>query len=1152
MAGGQRGARALTLAEILRVVNPVRLARRYVKAHHVNRAALVASGIAAALLAFVVGAAVRLLIGPVSLGPFAGPLADALDRALPGITVKYDQAAIEWERDEGRVNLVILGTRVFDHDGRIIAQAPKADIDLAAGPFLHGKTVVKRIVLVGVQLTMVRTADGGLRLGVEKDSQESDILKRISDALKANHGNTTSLESFAVRRARLAFYDEASKLFVVAPRADFRLRRVDHHLAASVDAAVELSGRPAHVTADIDFPPDKGPVRAVVAITGFEVQSLADNSPAFSAIRNTALKLDLTGSFVIDGPRLVSAHFAANATGTFLVPEFKNGQVHVSLLKGHGIYDGKQHDFVIENATIASDKVNARLQGKLRFTTDATGNVAGVRADLRMSQLSFSWHGVFAQPVQFQTVDLAAAWNRENRDLVIEHLGVGGAPVSMQAAGRVTFADGKSPAIDLKATIGPISIRDMVRYWPVDAAPGARDWAETNMPAGIIGPATIEAHFPAGMLDQPAIPSSAVAAKFAVKGGEVKYIEGLTHLTEVEGTATVSGTSFVADIASAKIGPLAVSGARFVDNDFNQRPASNGDITAHIQGAMADVLALVDMGKLRYPSKFGINPAATRGEAGLDLTVRVPLLKSVSVDQVAISIKAISTGFAVALGQQTQLTDGNIDFQIDNNKLHAAGTAGLGGSASRLNLDWTEDFKTAKAATTKIVVKGTLDDTARAALAMHLKNYVKGPVGISGTLTGHRGNLRQGNFTVDFTAANVMLDLIGVNKPAGFPMTSRVALTFTGKSTVESQSIRISGPGTSVTANARFDAAERLVQLQAPTVRLGPQNDFSLNLTRSDAGVDILIRGRSLDGSRLGRHGSGDDDETLDETFHINAKLDRVALRGGVALSAFSLDAAGVAERPASLAFSASLGKTATVSAGITQGEGGRRLTVATNDMGTLLQGLFAFESLKGGKLDVTATLPGRADQPAPGDHPDYQGKASLKDFRVLNQPFLARLFTAGSLGGLANLMQGQGIAVDTFDVPFSSKNGVISVHDVRATGPAIGISADGYIDRPKNIIAIKGSLVPLFGLNSVLGNIPFLGNVLTSKEGEGIIGMTYSVSGNADEPNLSVNPLSALAPGILRRIFEGKMPVAPAATANASKPAADGTPAPQKPKPQN
>jgi len=121
--------------------------------------------------------------------------------------------------------------------------------------------------------------------------------------------------------------------------------------------------------------------------------------------------------------------------------------------------------------------------------------------------------------------------------------------------------------------------------------------------------------------------------------------------------------------------------------------------------------------------------------------------------------------------------------------------------------------------------------------------------------------------------------------------------------------------------------------------------------------------------------------------------------------------------------------------------------------------------------------------------------------------------------------------------VPYSSKNGVIDVQGARATGPAIGLTADGWIDRPKNAIALKGTLAPLFGINSLLGNVPIFGQVLVGKQGEGVFGMTYSIRGNADQPDVSVNPLSVLAPGILRRIFEGNMPKAAQAPSNAPAP---------------
>ncbi len=1127
------------------LVNPIALLRRTVKVHHLSRAGLVAASIVAALLFFVIGTGVRLLIGPVSLGPFAGSLADAIDRALPGVTVKYDQAAVEWERDEGKINLVILGTRVFDRDGRIIAQAPKADIDIAAGPFLKGKIEVRRIILVGVQLTLVRTIDGGLRLGIGKDRQEEDILKRIQDALKESKGPST-LESFAVKRARLAFYDEASKLFIVAPRTDFQLKRKGTGLASAFNADVEISGFPAHVSGDVVFPSDATPVTGHIALTGLALHALAANSNAFAAVKNTALKLDLTGTFTIDGPKLIAADFGGTGAGNFLIPDIKNGIVHVSRIAARGHYDGVNRRVVLDDASIVSDKIKAGFKGKLGFEFDPAGDVSGLSGELHISRIGLALPGVFAKPVEFETVDVKGDWQRATRKFVIEKLSAGGAPVGLQASGQITMVEGQSPAVDLTGSFAAMTVRDLVRYWPLGAASGGRDWIDTNMPNGNVGPVAFEIHFTPGLLDQPALTPEAISVKFAVTNAEAIYIKGLTHMTEVRGTAVVTGNSLVAELTSGRVGPLTIKTARFEIPDFSVAEEI-GIVTAKVQGAMPDVLALADMGNLRYPTRFGINAASTKGDAALDLSFKIPMLKSVSVDRIAISIKAAVTGFAMTLGKSTQITDGNVNFVIDNDRLKATGTSGLGGSASRLALDWTEEFSTAKGPiTTRVNLKGTVDDIARATLGIGGKDYLKGPIGINGSLTGHRGSLQQANLTLDLTPAAVTLNLIGVNKPAGFPMAARLAVGFAAGSTIDTVGIRVTGPGATVNANAKFDGGH-LAQLQAPVVRIGPQNDFALTLTRGGAGSDLQIRGRSLDGSRIGAEGSGGSEVAkFDEPFRISAHIDRLGLRDGVVLSNFTLDMAGISDRPATLSMSGNLSKSAALSLSIAPSDAGRRLTMATGDMGLLLQGLFGFTSMKGGKLDISANFSSRAEQSAPGDAPDFQGKATLRDFRVLNQPLLTRLFSAGSLSGLANLMQGQGIQVDSLDVPFSSKNRVISVHDLRATGPAIGVSADGYVDRPKNAIALKGSLVPLFGLNSVLGKVPLLGTLITSKEGEGIIGMTYSVSGNADEPSVSVNPLSALAPGILRRIFEGKMPNAANAPSNNLPPATAPVPTPK------
>jgi len=67
----------------------------------------------------------------------------------------------------------------------------------------------------------------------------------------------------------------------------------------------------------------------------------------------------------------------------------------------------------------------------------------------------------------------------------------------------------------------------------------------------------------------------------------------------------------------------------------------------------------------------------------------------------------------------------------------------------------------------------------------------------------------------------------------------------------------------------------------------------------------------------------------------------------------------------------------------------------------------------------------------------------------------------------------------------------------------------------------MEGTLVPAYTINSFLGQVPVLGPLIVGREGEGIFALTYRVRGSANDPSVTVNPLSALAPGFLRRLFE-------------------------------
>ena len=90
-----------------------------------------------------------------------------------------------------------------------------------------------------------------------------------------------------------------------------------------------------------------------------------------------------------------------------------------------------------------------------------------------------------------------------------------------------------------------------------------------------------------------------------------------------------------------------------------------------------------------------------------------------------------------------------------------------------------------------------------------------------------------------------------------------------------------------------------------------------------------------------------------------------------------------------------------------------------------------------------------------------------------------------------------------------------------RAYGSSIGITVEGAIDLEEDIADLKGTVVPAYTVNRVLGQIPILGRILVGGEDEGIFAANYAVNGSLENPAIALNPLSALAPGSLRKLFD-------------------------------
>ncbi len=1125
---------------------------RFIKAHHISRAALTAGVFVAAVVFFVVGVGLRLLWGPVSLGPLKGSLAGSIHDALPGIALDYDQAAVEWNRDTGRVNLVVLGARLYDGRGKVVVMAPKAAIGLAAAPFLEGKFVVKRITLVGVEFSLVHMKNGRLRLGREQDEPGDDIIAHISDLINKHSGQSSSLDSFAVTDARLAIYDEVTGLAVSAPRANVTIRAQGQAVAAMFDSDVLLSGKQSHVTANLTVPPASGPITGDVTVTGMDLRGLGTAAPMFAGIAKVPMTVNASTKFTVTGATLTKADFDISAAGEIPFNAMKSRALHVKTLRLVGHYDGIAHHLLLSGVDLKAREAQGALHGVGDFLLDGAGKLQKIHAELAGRNVALDMPGIFATPVGYQGVTLTADYLTGPRQFEISKLAVTAQGFALEASGTITLNDAGSPGLVAKARIPALPVRTLLHYWPLPVAAGARDWININIFAGTVGPLEAQTNFAPGMFDRDILPEDSLKLTFSVKDIEGAYIKGLTHATAVQGDAVMTGDTFKANFASGQIGPLIASRGTALIPNLHQ-VGTVGQFGVHVEGAMPDVMALIDMKPLNYPTKFGIDPKTTAGSASADLNFQVPMLADLPVDKVGIAVKADVHKFAVSLGSHTRITDGDVTFEVDNAHLHQYGQVNL--ADARLNVDWTEDFRTKDPATTKLTVKGGLTEAARAALNIGLTRFLRGTVPVSADITGHRGSLTRADVTVDFTPAEISVPIVNLEKMPGQSATGRIQVNFAPGNVVQDETIRVTGPVLNATGAANFDRTGALTVLNFSSVKMGPLNDLSFQLNRSAAGDDYTLRGHSLDGSKIGRNGSNEapggaqaaaNDDAPEGHFHINARLDRFAMRDGVSIMPFNLELAGIGNRPSALALSGALGmngKSAPISASLENVAGGRKVTLTAGDTGFLVRGLFAFESMRGGQLAATVNLPGRADDIAnpAALAPDFTGTLTVKDFNMINQPALARLFSAGSLTGLGDLMGGDGMTLEELNLPFTSKNNVISVNNARVVGRAIGASADGYIDRPHGTLALKGSLIPAYGVNSMLSNIPLIGDILASKKGEGIFGVTYSMTGSSDKPDMSVNPLSMLTPGIFRRIFEGHIPTA--ANAPSNQPA---TPAPK------
>ena len=1094
-----------------------------------RRVFLIIGAVSAALLFFAGGVFLRLLMGPISLGPVAGAIEDSINRAVTGFVIRFDSAVLEWSRMDAKIYLTVLGTKVFDLNGRIIAQAPKANLDFDEAALLAGNLSLKRFALVGVQLTGVRTGDGIIRLGFGLAQDNTDILKTVREMLQSGGDTGSSLEGFSIRNARLAFRDEPTGLFVVSPDSNFSLESSAEGLNASVESAIEISGITSRIAARATLRDDGMPRRGTVEIRGLSLPALSKNNPALSYLQPYAITSNVEADFELDeSGALHATTFHLDGTGAIANAALK-APLRLDKFDVAGSYDGVEDRVVLDSITLQSKPVAAKAKASFALTRK-DGAFVSASGELSAQDIRLALPDVFRQDLALTKISLKADYDHGRRRIVWQDAAISGGAITAELDGALTFADGMSPALDLSGTLDPISVRDLLYHWPIGVGEGAEAWIRSQVLEGRAGPVRVEANFAPGVLDRDVLPEDSLSIAFPFDGMSVRYLGQMSPLTGAHGEARLTGEAFRATVAGGSVGPIAVSEGDLEILDYNSRSAS-ARIKVRTDGQVADVLRLIDQQPLGYTKRFGIDPATTRGTSTINLDFAIPLLKDVPVERVGIGVQATVAGLSVAIDDRRRLENATAQIALDTKSLTSQGSGDISGVP--VSFRWQENFE-ATSSSTRIDTTARLDDASRAKLALSEPTWLKGTMPVQVTFTGHRFDLTDAVVKADITQAFAEFPMFNLAKRAGTPATASARVHFSPQGIISVSDLAIEGQGLQARGSLSLYDDGRLIKVSLADMRAGAQNDFAIDIEPIQGrGLSLRLQGKSLDATKF----FGDDEKEksaapardrtvgLRDPLSVSFRLDRVLFKsdlsfrnvsGAVSFAAndritgFALDALGPTE-----------GK---IKGGFWVENGVRNLSLEAEDAGTFIRTFTGFTSIRGGNFAAKVSFPPDAGPRAN----DYTGTVTLNDIVVTDQPFLARLFAAGSFDGPLRLLQGDGIRITRLNAPFGSKGRVITIDDGRASGPSVGGTFEGILDRRTDQIALTGTMVPAFGINSMLGAVPILGDLLASRKGEGVFGVTYSMKGPLADPGLMVNPLSVLTPGILRRIFEFRAPEMP------------------------
>lgn len=997
--------------------------------------------------------------------------------------------------------------RLIDRDGRSILSLPEAHLALDPSAALTGKLRPSSLRLVGARLAVRRDAEGRIDLqfgsggpGPKSLGEVLDIVGRLFTTPALGSLSTVEVEGLSLTltdaRANRRWQLGDGRLTIENRQgevaAELALTLLDgvEPAQALVTLVVDRSGGAARVAATVDrmrardlavMAPPLAWLKFVQAPISGALQGGID---AEGALTGLTAQLDLGAGSLAPGEGANPVPFDRASLGLSYDPG--PARIHMTGLS-------------VESPSL---RLKATGQGDLQ---DATGAAIGpgalpqaILGQVAFSEVMIDPEGLFAEPVRFSQGALDLRLRLDPFRLEIGQLALVEAGERLRLSGDVTATpEGWKGGLDVD--LDRIDSDRLLKIWPLSAVPKTRQWFADN-----VGEATLS-NVRAGLRLAPgSTPRFSLGYEFSE--AEVRFVRTLPPVLQARGHATLENLTYTVKLDQGHVlppegGRIEADGSVFQIADITQRPAT-AKIDLVTSSPLTATLSLLDQPPFSFFSKAGQPVNLGDGRAELRTTLLMPLKARVTLQDVDFTVSGRIVDFtSPALVPGRILTAPEVAVAVDTKGLSLSGKGLL--DAMPVDLTYLQGFGPQQKGRARVNGTVMLSDAALRDLGVELPAGSvsgEGPAAIDIALVAdHPPQL---TLASNLTGLGLRLDALGWTKGARTRATLDLEARLSREPVVERLTLKAPGltaEGTITTAEggglkeARFSRVQAGGWLDAPVVLTG---------TGKGGALDVAVTGGRLDIRKMpagqGDSGSGGP---------IALALDRLVLSEGISLTGFrgSFSPRGGMNG----SFSAGVNGQGQIQGVVAPAEGGSAFRITSDNAGTVMAAAGIFDKGRGGEMDMTLFPRG------PAGH--YNGTATFSRMRVQGAPALAELLSAISVVGLLEQMGGEGLAFNNGEVRFILTPDAVEITQGSAVGASLGISFAGLYQTAGARLDLQGVVSPIYLVNGV--------GQIFSRPGEGLFGFNYRLTGTADAPVVSVNPLSVFTPGMFRELFRRAPP---------------------------